>query len=224
MTEVVLGLIILTILISLLSKYKNKRQKLNQDLILQDIDMTHYGPFSGQFSFRSKNVLAILLCSSQMLFADIDLRTIDNWGIDSWGPDTLMMQKTSDSTKSNLYIEMNRPFCICTDPIITTPIGNSSFNKGDKIKATMTVDNFKPVDIIFVVSLILDETDYLLKPNYYPSLRYANIVKVKFEHNVQLDDMIFNTKGMTNAMKQSEKICLSIFELEESQMKDTRNI
>jgi hypothetical protein len=36
--------------------------------------------------------------------------------------------------------------------------------------------------------------------------------------------MLFNTKGMTNAMKQSEKICLSIFELEESKMKDTRNI
>jgi len=158
------------------------------------------------------------------VFADINLRTIDNWGIDNWGNDTLMMQKTSDNTKSNLYIEMNRPFCICTDPIITTPMQSSTYNKGDKIKATMTVDHYKPVDIIFEVDTILDDGDYVLRPRYYPSLRDADIVKVKFEHNVPLDDILFNTKGMTNAMKQSEKICLSIFELEESEMKDTRNI
>jgi hypothetical protein len=117
------------------------------------------------------------------VFASIDLRTIDNWGIDSWGSDTLMLQKTSDNTKSNLYIEMSRPFCICTDPVITTPIESSTYNKGDKIKATMTVDNYKPVDIIFEVDTILDDDDYVLRPRYYPSLRYADIVKIKFVLN-----------------------------------------
>ena len=88
----------------------------------------------------------------------------------------------------------------------------------------MSIDNYKPVDIIFEVVTFLNDTEFLLRPKFYPSLRSANIIKIKFEHNVPLDDILFNTKGMTNAMKQSEKICLSIFELEESEMKDTRNI
>jgi hypothetical protein len=223
MIEVIFGLIALTVLIYSISKLIKRRKKLNQDLLLEDIDTIHYGPFSGQYSIR-RYILTLLLCSSQVVFAGIDLRTIDNWGIDSWGSDALMLQKTSDSTKSNLYIEMSRPFCICTDPIITTPVAKSTYNTGDKIKATMTVDNYKPVDIIFEVDSILDDDDYLLRPKYYPSLRYASIVKIKFENSSPLDDISFNTKGMTNAMKQSEKICLSIFELEESEMKDTRNI
>ena len=222
MQEVILGLIVLIAVFIPLYRFIKRKKKLNQDLQLEDVDMIRYGPFSGQYSIRKK-VLVFLLCSFQMVFADIDLRTIDNWGIDNWGNDTLMMQKTSDNTKSNLYIEMSRPFCICTDPIITTPMQSSTYNKGDKIKATMTVDNYKPVDIIFEVDTILDD-DYVLRPRYYPSLRYADIVKIKFENNVPLDDMLFNTKGMTNAMEQSERICLSIFELEESEMKDTRNI
>ena len=223
MIEVIFGLIALTVLIYSISKLIKRRKRLNQDLLLEDLDMIHYGPFSGQYSIR-RYVLTLLLCSSQVVFAGIDLRTIDNWGIDSWGSDALMLQKTSDSTKSNLYIEMSRPFCICTDPVITTPIGKSNFNEGDKIEATMAIDNYKPIDIIFEVDSILDDDDYLLRPRYYPSLRYASIVKIKFENSSPLDDISFNTKGMTNAMKQSEKICLSIFELEESEMKDTKNI
>jgi len=223
MIEVIFGLIALTVLIYSISKLIKRRKKLNQDLLLEDIDTIHYGPFSGQYSIR-RYILTLLLCSSQVVFAGIDLRTIDNWGIDSWGSDALMLQKTSDSTKSNLYIEMSRPFCICTDPVITTPIGKSNFNEGDKIEATMMVDNYKPVDIIFEVDSILDDDEYLLRPRYYPSLRYASIVKIKFENDTPLQDISFHTKGMTNAMKQSEKICLSIFELEEHEMQDTKNI
>ena len=223
MIEVIFGLIALTVLIYSISKLIKRRKKLNQDLLLEDIDTIHYGPFSGQYSIR-RYILTLLLCSSQAVLADLNLRTIDNWGIDNWGNNTLMLQKTSDSTKSNLYMEMSRPFCICTDPIITTPVAKSTYNNGDKIKATMTVDNYKPVDIIFEVDSILDDDEYLLRPRYYPSLRYASIVKIKFENSSPLDDISFNTKGMTNAMKQSEKICLSIFELEESEMKDTKNI
>ena len=108
MQEVILGLIVLTALITPLYKLIKRRRRLNQELLLEDIDTIHYGPFSGQYSIR-KYVLTFLLCSSQIVFADINLRTIDNWGIDNWGNDTLMMQKTSDNTKSNLYIEMSRP-------------------------------------------------------------------------------------------------------------------
>jgi hypothetical protein len=61
-----------------------------------------------------------------------------------------------------------------------------------------------------------------LKPKYYPSLRYAEIIKIKFAQDIELDDMIFNTKGMRNAMKQSERICFSEYPLNESDVEDVR--
>ena len=184
MIEVALSLIVLIALFIPLYRFIKRKRKLNQDFQLEDVDMIHYGPFSGQYSIRKK-VLVFLLCSSQMLFAqmlfaEINLSTIDNWGIESWGRETLMLKKTSNSTKSNFFIEMSRPFCICTDPLITTQIANSTYNKGDKIKATMSIDSFKPVDIIFEVVTFLNDTEFLLRPKFYPSLRSANIIKIKF--------------------------------------------
>ena len=35
---------------------------------------------------------------------------------------------------------MERPFCICADPLITTQAGDTNYNLGDKIEAIMTVD------------------------------------------------------------------------------------
>ncbi len=119
---------------------------------------------------------------------------------------------------------MDRPFCICTDPIITTPSGETNYNVGDRIEAVITVDDYKPKKVVFDVKNIFDDGTYLLKPKYYPSLRYAEIIKIKFAQNVALDDMLFNTKGMRNAMKQSERICFSDYKLEDSEMKETNLI
>ena len=119
---------------------------------------------------------------------------------------------------------MERPFCICTDPVITTDSGNTNYNIGDRIEAVITVDDYKPKKVVFDVKNIFDDGTYLLKPKYYPSLRYAEIIKIKFAQNVALDDMLFNTKGMRNAMKQSERICFSDYKLEDSEMKETNLI
>ena len=192
-----------------------------EDEIILDNDMVHYGPFSGSIKNPYQKLVLLLAFSSSFLSAGLDIRTIDNWGIDSWGSESIMMQKTSDNTHSNLYLEMPRPFCICTDPIITTPPGNSNYNIGDKVEAMMTVDDYKPKKIVLHVKSIFDDGEYLLKPQYYPSLRYAEIIKIKFAQNVALDDMLFNTKGMRNAMKQSEKICLSGYDLEEPEIQET---
>ena len=39
-----------------------------------------------------------------------------------------------------------------------------------------------------------------------------------------MEDMTFNTKGMSNAMKQSERICLSTYELDPEDMQETNRI
>ena len=193
-----------------------------EDEIILDNDMVHYGPFSGSIDKSYRKHILLLAISSSFLSADIEFRTIDNWGISSWGQEALILQKTSDNHQSNFYIEMNRPFCICTDPIITTPSGTTNYNIGDKIEAVITVDDYKPKKVVFEVKNIFDDGTYLLKPKYYPSFRYAEIIKIKFAQNVELDDMLFNTKGMSNAMQQSERICFSDYDLEESAVEDVR--
>lgn len=218
------GLVALFItgLVITIKKVFTKKKKLHEDEIILDNDMVHYGPFSGSLDKSYRKHILLLAVSSSFLAADIELRTIDNWGISSWDNETLLLQKTSYDTNSNLYIEMERPFCICTDPVITTDSGNTNYNIGDRIEAVMTVDEHKPKKIVFDVKSISDNGSYLLKPKYYPSLRYAEIIKIKFAQNVDMDEMVFNTRGMSSAMKQSERICFSEYPLNESEIEDVR--
>ena len=208
-----------------IKKIFTKKKDLHEDEIILDNDMVHYGPFSGslgkQYRKHMKHILLIAV-SSSFLSADIGLRTIDNWGISSWDNETLVLQKTSYDTNSNLYIEMERPFCICTNPLITTAPGETNYNIGDRIEAVMTVDERKPKKIVFDVQDIFEDGSYLLKPKYYPSLRWSQIIKIKFAQNVEMDEMLFNTKGMSSAMKQSERICFSEHPLNESEIEDVR--
>ncbi len=218
------GLVALFItgLVITIKKVFTKKKKLHEDEIILDNDMVHYGPFSGSLDKSYRKHTLLLAISSSFLAADIELRTIDNWGISSWDNETLLLQKTSYDTNSNLYIEMERPFCICTDPVITTDSGNTNYNIGDRIEAVMTVDEHKPKKIVFDVKSISDNGSYLLKPKYYPSLRYAEIIKIKFAQNVDMDEMLFNTRGMSSAMKQSERICFSDYPLSESEIEDVK--
>ena len=214
----------ITSLVLIIKKTFKKKKDLYkyEDEIILDNDMVHYGPFSGSLDKSYRKHILLLAVSSSFLSADIEFRTIDNWGINSWGQEALILHKKSDDLQSNFYIEMNRPFCICTDPMITTPTETTNYNIGDKIEAVISVDNFKPKKIVFEVINIFDDDNYLLKPKHYPSLRYAEIIKIKFAQNVELDDMLFNTKGMSNAMKQSERICYSNYQLQESEIEDVR--
>ena len=192
------ALILIGLFLSI-KKIFTKKKDLHEDEIILDNDMVHYGPFSGSLGKSYRKHMLLIAVSSSFLSADIELRTIDNWGISSWDNETLLLQKTSYDTNSNLYIEMERPFCICTDPVITTDSGNTNYNIGDRIEAEMTVDEHKPKKIVFDVKSISDNGSYLLKPKYYPSLRYAEIIKIKFAQNVDMDEMLFNTRGMSSA-------------------------
>ncbi len=218
-----IGLLVVSLIFGVKKLLTRKKDLYDyEDEIILDNDMVHYGPFSGSIKNPCQKLVLLAAFSSSFLSADIELRTIDNWGITSWGREALIIQKTSDNQDSHFFIEMERPFCICTDPLITTPSGTTNYNTGDRIEAVITVDNYKPKKVVFEVETVFDDGDYLLRPKYYPSLRYAEIIKVKFAQNVELDDMLFNTKGMSHAMKQSERICFSDYELKESEMEDVK--
>ena len=198
-----------------------------EDEIILDEKMLHYGPFSGSFMYPHRKFILLLTVSSSFLSADWDIRTIDGWGIDSYSNENLIMHKTSDSTKSNLYLEMARPFCITSEPTITTPVGNTNYSENDDIKATMTVDRGKPKEILLQIGNILGEgpdIDYVFKLAYFPSFRNGKTFHIKFNNDTRLEDMSFTIEGLSNAMKQSEKMCMSSFDFYEEEMQETNLI
>ena len=198
-----------------------------EDEIILDEKMLHYGPFSGSFMYPHRKFILLLTVSSSFLSADWDIRTIDGWGIDSYSNENLIMHKTSDSTKSNLYLEMARPFCITSEPTITTPVGNTNYSENDDIKATMTVDRGKPKDILLQIGNILGEgpnIDYVFKLAYFPSFRNGKTFHIKFDNDTRLEDMSFTIEGLSNAMKQSEKMCMSTYDFYEEEMQETNLI
>ena len=198
-----------------------------EDEIILDEKMLHYGPFSGSFMYPHRKFILLLTVSSSFLSADWDIRTIDGWGIDSYSNENLIMHKTSDSTKSNLYLEMARPFCITSEPTITTPVGNTNYSENDDIKATMTVDRGKPKEILLQIGNIIGEgpdIDYVFKLAYFPSFRNGNTFHIKFNNDTRLEDMSFTIEGLSNAMKQSEKMCMSSYDFYKEEMQETNLI
>ena len=198
-----------------------------EDEIILDEKMLHYGPFSGSFMCPHRKFILLLTVSSSFLSADWDIRTIDGWGIDSYSNENLIMHKTSDSTKSNLYLEMARPFCITSEPTITTPVGNTNYSENDDIKATMTVDRGKPKEILLQIGNILGEgpnIDYVFKLAYFPSFRNGKTFHIKFNNDTRLEDMSFTIEGLSNAMEQSEKMCMSSYDFYAEEMQETNLI
>ena len=223
-----LALIVITGGLGIKRLFKPKKALFEyEDEIILDEKMLHYGPFSGSFMYPHRKFILLLTVSSSFLSADWDIRTIDGWGIDSYSNENLIMHKTSDSTKSNLYLEMARPFCITSEPTITTPVGNTNYSENDDIKATMTVDRGKPKEILLQIGNILGEDpniDYVFNLAYFPSFRYGKTFHIKFSNDTRLEDMSFTIEGLTNAMEQSEKMCMSSYDFYAEEMQETNLI
>ena len=223
-----LALMVITVGLGIKRLFKPKKALFEyEDEIILDEKMLHYGPFSGSFMYPHRKFILLLTVSSSFLSADWDIRTIDGWGIDSYSNENLIMHKTSDSTKSNLYLEMARPFCITSEPTITTPVGNTNYSENDDIKATMTVDRGKPKDILLQIGNILGEgpnIDYVFKLAYFPSFRNGKTFHIKFNNDTRLEDMSFTIEGLSNAMKQSDKMCMSTYDFYEEEMQETNLI
>ena len=223
-----LALMVITVGLGIKRLFKPKKALFEyEDEIILDEKMLHYGPFSGSFMYPHHKFILLLTVSSSFLSADWDIRTIDGWGIDSYSSENLIMHKTSDSTKSNLYLEMARPFCITSEPTITTPVGNTNYSENDGIKATMTVDRGKPKEILLQIGNILGEgpnIDYVFKLAYFPSFRNGKTFHIKFNNDTRLEDMSFTIEGLSNAMEQSEKMCMSGYDFYEEEMQETNLI
>ena len=188
--------------------------------------MVHFGPFSGNPMYKHHKFILLLTVSSSFLSADWT-RTIDGWGIDSYSNENLILHKTGNDTSTNFYLEMARPFCVTSEPTITAPVGNTNYLEDDEIKASMTVDRGKPKDVVLKVGNIIGEgrnIDYVFKLMYIPSMRDAKSFEIKFDNSSPLKDMSFTIEGLSHAIKHSERMCMSNYDIYESDIQDTNYI
>ena len=222
-----LALMVITVGLGIKRLFKPKKALFEyEDEIILDEKMLHYGPFSGSFMYPHRKFILLLTVSSSFLSADWT-RTIDGWGIDSYSNENLILHKTGNDTSTNFYLEMARPFCVTSDPTITAPVGNTKYSEDDEIKATMTVDRGKPKEILLKIGNILGEgpdIDYVFKLAYFPSFRNGKTFYIKFDNDTRLEDMSFTIEGLSNAMKQSEKMCMSTYDFYEEEMQETNLI
>ena len=221
------GLIVLGLFLGIRKITKKKKNLFEyDDEIILDNNIVHYGPFSGSIMYPHRKFIFLLAFSSSFLSADWT-RTIDGWGIDSYSDVNLILHKTGEDTSTNFYLEMARPFCITSEPTLTIPIGNSKYSIESEIEATMTVDRGKPKDIVLEVGNIIGDSphlDYVLKLAYFPSMRDAKNFNIKFGSNSSLDDISFTIEGMTHAIKHSERMCMSGYDLQEPEITETSHI
>ena len=197
-----------------------------EDEIILDEKMLHYGPFSGSFMYPHRKFILLLTVSSSFLSADWT-RTIDGWGIDTYSNENLILHKTGNDTSTNFYLEMARPFCVTSEPTITAPVGNTKYSEDDEIKATMTVDRGKPKNIVLEVGNIIGDSpnlDYVLKLAYFPSMRDAKTFNIKFDSSSPFEDISFSISGLSHAIKHSERMCMSGYDLQEPEITETSHI
>ena len=97
----------------------------------------------------------------------------------------------------------------------------------------MIVDRNKPKNIVLKVHALIagigNTKDYVLKLKYFPSIAEAKSFDIKFKNaefknETPLEDMSFSTQGILNAVKESERICMSGYELQESDIQETNYI
>jgi len=122
---------------------------------------------------------------------------------------------------------MARPFCVTSEPTITAPVGSTNYSEDHEIKATMTVDRGKPKDIILKIGNIIGEgpnIDYVFKLMYIPSMRDAKSFEIKFDNSSPLKDMSFTIEGLSHAIKHSERMCMSSYDIYESEIQETNYI
>tara|TARA_B100000315_G_C14520655_1_gene561389 strand:+ start:622 stop:972 length:351 start_codon:yes stop_codon:yes gene_type:complete len=100
---------------------------------------------------------------------------------------------------------MDRPFCICSNPVISLA-SNKEVEEGSKVKGTITVDMTKPMDTLLHVLQVFESGHVLFRPLQFPSLRSSKVVSVKTENGTSAT---FITNGIDSAMAQSKRMCES---------------
>ena len=83
-----------------------------------------------------------------MAISEVDITTLDNFSIFSTSAHELVVSKQGHKDTVNfLAFRMERPFCICSNPVISLA-SDTKVEVGSKVKGTITVDMTKPMDTV----------------------------------------------------------------------------
>jgi hypothetical protein len=211
LTASVIWLFALTIYLFVI---KLRKPKPVNDIKLQKIHLMRLGPFSGQSSsFKGKSVVFMMLLST-LSYAEIDLKTLDNFHIDDLSGNELTISKIAEDVEdqTQLGFHMERPHCIPKYPYLMMEVPKE-IPKGANIFAKMTVDKNKPSKAKLYLEFVIDASNgkkvgwFALKK--FPSFYNASKVEMKFKPVSGMKNQTFVLDGLKDSTYQAQQICNS---------------
>ncbi|MDC1300715.1 hypothetical protein N8Z14_02810 [Gammaproteobacteria bacterium] len=193
---------------------KLKRSKPMDEIKLQKIHVMRLGPFSGQSnSFKGKSVVFLMLLST-LSYAEVDLKTLDNFHIDDLSENELTVSKIAEDVEdqTQLGFHMDRPHCIPNYPYLMMEVPKD-IHKGANVYAKMTVDKNKPSKAKLYLEFVIDASDgkkvgwFALKK--FPSFYNASKVEMKFQSVTGMKNQTFILDGLKDSTYQAQQICNS---------------
>ena len=193
---------------------KLRKPKPVDDIKLQKIHVMRLGPFSGQSnSFKGKSVVFMMLLST-LSYAEIDLKTLDNFHIDDLSGNELTISKIAEDVEdqTQLGFHMERPHCIPNYPYLMMEVPKE-IPQGANIFAKMTVDKNKPSKAKLYLEFVIDTSNgkkvgwFALKK--FPSFYNASKVEMKFQQITGMKNQTFILDGLKDSTYQAQQICNS---------------
>ena len=193
---------------------KLRKTKPMDEIKLQKIHVMRLGPFSGQSnSFKGKSVVFLMLLST-LSYAEVDIKTLDNFHIDDLSENELTVAKVAEDVEdqTQLGFHMERPHCIPNYPYLMMEVPKG-IPKGANVYAKMTVDKNKPSNAKLYLEFVIDSSDgkkvgwFALKK--FPSFYNASKVEMKFQSVTGMKNQTFILDGLKDSTFQAQKICNS---------------
>jgi len=157
-----------------------------------------------------KKFFTLLLFSPLIIYAEVDLVTLDNWNISSTSEHDLFISKQGEVNPNNFIgFQMNRPFCVCANPVFNLKT-DYEIEEGSTFEASIAVDLSKPFSIFFRILKVFESGNVFLRPLSFPSLTDSKVVEVKSKFANER----FLTDGIQHAMDSSKSMCESNYYFE----------
>jgi len=167
-----------------------------------------------------------LLLTSNLLFSEVEITTIDSWRIVNAGSHTLLVNKFSENPESDngFLFQMSRPYCLCEEPtfVLYSPDVEDFVAPAEDtiLRGKLRVDFKKKTTVELKVFLAIKERNQnvIKLKGTFPSLREAKVIQL---------DSIYGSdtwvlKHIDHAMKQATKLCESFIPYEEEVIKETK--
>tara|TARA_B110000014_G_scaffold151382_1_gene105707 strand:+ start:176 stop:862 length:687 start_codon:yes stop_codon:yes gene_type:complete len=211
LTALVIWLFALTIFLFV---RKLRRTKPMDEIKLQKIHVMRLGPFSGQSnSFKGKSVVFLMLLST-LSYAEVNLRTLDNFLIDDISENELTVAKIAEDVEdvTQLGFHISRPHCIPNYPYLLIEIPKE-LGDDSVVYAKISVDKNKPMKAKLYLEFTFDGSGgekvgwFSLKK--FPSFYNASKVVVKFQPASSMKNQTFILDGLKDSTYQAQQICNS---------------